>query len=79
MSFRNQHTMAALHLVVSMNQWLLYDLSGVELNDFFFSNVLNSWLIFTNSWFYVKKFISNAVIPWSLLFFQDIFNDRFLN
>ena len=28
---RNQHIVAALHLVVSMNEWLLYDLSGVEL------------------------------------------------
>ena len=27
----NQHIVAALHLVVSMNEWLLYDLSGVEL------------------------------------------------
>ena len=27
----NQHIVAALHLVVSMNAWLLYDLNGVEL------------------------------------------------
>ena len=28
---RNQHIVAALHLVESMNELLLYDLSGVEL------------------------------------------------
>ena len=28
---RNQHIVAALHFVVSMNEWPLYDLSGVEL------------------------------------------------
>ena len=28
------------------------------------------------TYFYVKKFISNAVIPWSLPFFQDISIDR---
>ena len=28
---RNQHILDARHLVVSMNEWLLYDLSGVEL------------------------------------------------
>ena len=37
-----------------------------------FSYVSNNWLIFTNSGFDVKKFISNAIIPWSLPFFQDI-------
>ena len=40
-------------------------------NDFFLSNVSNNRLMFINSWFYVKKFISNAVItgviPISLL------------
>ena len=28
---RNQYIVAALHLVVSMNEWFLYDLSRVEL------------------------------------------------
>ena len=70
----NQHIVTALHLAVSINEWLLYDLSGVELKRL----LLNNWLIFTNSWFYVKEFISNAVIPWSLQFFQDIFIDRWL-
>ena len=31
MTRRNQHIVAALHLAVSMNAWLLYDPSGVEL------------------------------------------------
>ena len=30
MVHRNQHIVVALHLVVSMNVWLLYDLNGVE-------------------------------------------------
>ena len=31
MVHHNQHSVVALHLVVSMNVWLLYDLNGVEL------------------------------------------------
>ena len=33
-------------------------------------------MIFTNSWFYPKKFVTNAGIPWSLPLNRDIFNDR---
>ena len=66
MAHRNQHIVDALRLIVSMNVWLLYDLNGVEPKQ----------LMFTNSWFYLKKFISNAVIPWSLPLTQNIFIDR---
>ena len=48
MVHRNQHIVVAFHLVVSMNVWLLYDLKSSK-NDFFFSNVSNNWLMFTNT------------------------------
>ena len=77
MVHRNQHNAVALHLAVSMNAWPLYDLDGVEPKQLL-SNVSNNCLMFTNSWFYLKKFISNAVIPWKLPLIQDIFIDRWL-
>ena len=40
MVHRNQHIAAALHLVVSMNVWLLYDLKEESQNKFSFSNLL---------------------------------------
>ena len=36
MVHRNQHIAAALHIVVSINEWLLYDLNGVEPKHFLY-------------------------------------------
>ena len=46
-------------------------------NNFFFSDVSNNWLILTNSWFHLKKSVSNTDIP-RLPFTQDTFIDRWL-
>ena len=55
--------MDALHLAVSI---CLCDSCMTQTessqNNFIFSNVSNNWQIFSNSWLYLKKFISNAII-----------------
>ena len=71
MVHRNQDIVFVPHLIISISVWLLYDLDGFKLKQLLFSYVSNKWL-FTNKWVYLKKCVSNTVIPWILSFTQDI-------
>ena len=52
---------------ICMIVWLLYNLNGVQPIQLLLSNVSNNWLIFTNSWFYLKRFILNSFKKYLLI------------